>query len=309
MARGRIADRSAGSAALNRARWALVAAAATGVQVGLATVASRYVVDQTGAVGLAFMRYLIGFVCLAPVMYWQARTGSLPRIRASDWLPVCLLGIGQFAVLILLLNIGLQTISASRAALLFATMPLATWLLSALLTGERLTPGRGLAIVVALGGVAVSLSEKLVAAEHSGKQFWGEAAVLASALVGALCSVLYRPYLQRCSALQVGTVAMLASTLALGVLALWQQSLAAMPQVSVGGWLAILFVGVSSGAGYFLWLWALGHQNATRVTAFLSLSPICAALFGSWLLAEPISGLLLAGLLITVTGLVLASRY
>lgn len=294
---------------MTRSHWALMAAAATGVQVGAATVASRYVIDQTGPVNLAFVRYLIGFGCLAPVLCWQARSGGLPKIARADWLPVCLLGVGQFAVLILLLNIGLQFIPASHAALLFATMPLATWLLSSLLTGESLGAGRGFAIGVALAGVALSLAEKLVLPGAGHTHWWGEAAVLASALVGAICSVLYRPYLQRYSAVQVGTVAMFASMLVLGLAAVEQRSLAALNHVTASGWLALVFVGVSSGVGYFLWLWALRHQNATRVTAFLSLSPICAALFGGWLLAEPVSVLLLAGLLVTVAGLVLASRY
>ena len=45
-----------------------------------------------------------------------------------------------------------------------------------------------------------------------------------------------------------------------------------------GGWLAILFIGVSSGVGYYLWLFALRHATPTRVTVFLALSPLTAAL-------------------------------
>ena len=44
----------------------LLAAAATGVQVGAAIVATRWVVDQTTPVSLAMMRYAIGFLCLLP---------------------------------------------------------------------------------------------------------------------------------------------------------------------------------------------------------------------------------------------------
>ena len=52
--------------------WAVVAAAATGVQVGSAIVATRFVIDQTDPVTLAFLRYLIGFCLLL-----------IPRVSSS----------------------------------------------------------------------------------------------------------------------------------------------------------------------------------------------------------------------------------
>ena len=45
---------------------ALLAAAATGVQVGAAIVASRFVVSEVPPLTLALLRYAIGFLCLAP---------------------------------------------------------------------------------------------------------------------------------------------------------------------------------------------------------------------------------------------------
>ena len=69
-----------------------------------------------------------------------------------------------------------------------------------------------------IAGVALSLTPKLGAA-HPG-HWWGELAVLASAGVGALCSVLYRPYLQRYPTLPVSALAMGASVLFLAPMAL-----------------------------------------------------------------------------------------
>ena len=54
-----------------------------------------------------------------------------------------------------------------------------------------------------------------------------------------------------------------------------------MPHFSLRDWLAVLFIGVSSGVGYHCWLWPLGHATPTRVTVFLSLGPITAALPGT----------------------------
>jgi drug/metabolite transporter (DMT)-like permease len=130
--------------------------------------------------------------------------------------------------------------------------------------------------------------------------------VLGSAATGALCSVLYRPYLRRYPTLAVGMLAMLASVLALALPAGAEGFFSHWPQFSTQGWGAVLFIGASSGIGYFLWLWALRHAEPTRVTIFLSLSPVTAALLGALLLGESLTSWLLLGLACIVLGLWLA---
>ena len=78
---------------------------------------------------------------------------------------------------------------------------------------------------------------------------------------------------------------------------------AAWPKVTPLGWAAVVFIGVSSGVGYFLWLWALGHASPTRVTVFLALSPITAGILGVLLLGETLSFGLWAGLAAVVVGI------
>jgi len=125
-------------------------------------------------------------------------------------------------------------------------------------------------------------------------------------LSGAVCSVLYRPYLRKYPALPVSAFAMLASVGFLAIPAAREGFFATLPRFTPGGWLAIVFIGVGSGVGYYLWLWALGHAPATQVTVFLSLSPITAAALGAFFLGEEISGRAVFGLACVVSGLWLA---
>jgi drug/metabolite transporter (DMT)-like permease len=137
--------------------------------------------------------------------------------------------------------------------------------------------------------------------------WWGELAVLASACVGAICSVFYRPYLQRYPTLNVSAFAMLASVLFLALLALQEdwplRVLTLRPQT----WAVVAFIGASSGIGYFLWLYALKHESPTRVTVFLALNPLTAALLGTLVLHEAFDGWLLAAILCIAAGLWLAT--
>jgi len=136
----------------------------------------------------------------------------------------------------------------------------------------------------------------------------GELAVFLAALSGAVCSVLYRPYLRKYPTLPVSAFAMLASVGFLALLAAGEGFYDSLPRFTPGGWLAVAFIGVGSGVGYYLWLWALGHAPATEVTMFLALSPMTAAGLGAWFLGEAISALALLGLACVALGLWLAHR-
>jgi drug/metabolite transporter (DMT)-like permease len=279
-----------------------IAASIAGVLVGAAMVATRVVVDQTGPASLALLRYLIGFACLlVPVLL----TPRAPFER-RDLLPIALLGIGQFGVLIALLNVGLRVVPAARAAVIFATVPLLTLLLAAALGRERLTGPKSVGVLLTIAGVALALGEKAALRGDASHAWLGELAVFASALTGAVCSVLYRPYLEKYPTLPVSAFAMLASVGFLAILAAGEGFFAAPPYFTVEGWLAVVFIGMSSGVGYYLWLWALHHATPTRVTVFLALSPITAAALGAALLGERIAMLSAVGVVCVVLGLWLA---
>jgi drug/metabolite transporter (DMT)-like permease len=280
-------------------RLAIAAAAATGVQVGAAMVATRFVVGQTDPASLAMLRYIIGFLCLLPPLLLA---GQRMRFERPDVAPIAVLGIIQFGVLVALLNFGLKFIPAGRAALIFASFPLLTMVIAAALGRERLSVSKTVGVLLTILGVGVALGEK--AARGAGDAAWiGEAAVLASAFCGALCSVLYRPYLRKYPTLPVSAFAMLASVAFLAFLAVGEGFFTTPLRFTAGGWAAVLFIGMSSGIGYFLWLWALNRASPTRVTAFLALSPVTAALLGGALLHEPVTVGALAGLALVTLGL------
>lgn len=283
---------------------AVLAAAAVGVQVGAAIVASRFVLDQTGPASLALLRYAIGFLCLLPAV---AATG-VPRFDRRDLLPIAFLGTVQFGVVIALLNVALLTVPSARVALLFATFPLMTMLLAAALGRERLSVRRSAGVALTVAGVALAVGEKALTADVHPGEWLGTAAVLAAAFSGALCSVLYRPYLRKYETLPVSAFAMLASVGGLAVLAAGEGFFTTAPRFTGVGWAVVAFIGASSGAGYFLWLWALRHASPTRVTVFLGLSPVTAAALGATLLGEPVTWSLAAAIAVLAAGLWLALR-
>jgi drug/metabolite transporter (DMT)-like permease len=276
-------------------------------------VASRFAVAEVPPLTLAMLRYAIGFLCLLPFvaggLAQVRRHPAVPvtRSRAGDLLAMAALGIGQFGILIALLNFGLQHVGAAQGALIFSLFPLMTLLLSAALGRERMTWPLLLGVLVSIAGVAAALAPKLGASpDHH--HWWGELAVATAAGIGALCSVWYRPYLLRYPTVPVSAFAMLASVLFLAVAATAEHWPTRLASFSLQAWAAIGFIGVSSGIGYFWWLYALKHETPTRVTVFLALNPVTAALLGWALLGEPVGPSSMVALLLIASGLWLATR-
>jgi drug/metabolite transporter (DMT)-like permease len=277
------------------------------VLVGAGIVASRFVVAQVPPLTLALLRYALGFACLLPFAMAGLR-GLRARPTSRDLLAMAALGIGQFGILIALLNWGLQRVAAGPAALVFSLFPLLTLLLAAALGRERITAQVLAGVLLSIAGVALALLPKLQDSGTRDSGWWGELVVFGSACVGALCSVLYRPYLQRYPTVPVSAFAMLASVLFLAIAALAEAWPARVTALSSTAWAVVVFIGVSSAVGYFCWLHALKHESPTRVSVFLALNPVTAALLARGVLAEPLPPQLLAALVLIALGLGLATR-
>ena len=277
---------------------ASLAAALVGIQVGSAIVATRFVIDQTQPGSLALLRYSIGAICLLPPLLASARV----RFAKKDLLPLSLLGITQFGIVIALLNYALQFIPSARAALIFSSLPLQAMVIAALVGHERLTFAKSLGVLLTIMGIGFVLGESVF--DKGISQGWmGEIAVFVSALGAAACSVLYRPYLKRYPTLQISSFAMLAAVIFLAFVAASEGFFSAFPHFTPGGWFAVFFIGISSGIGYYLWLWALSNTSPTKVTIFLSLNPITAVALGALFLGEKVTVTLLIGIACVILGL------
>src|SRR5258708_17812999 len=103
-----------------RSRFAPTAAsAATGVQVGAAIVATRFVIGQTSPASLALLRYAIGFCCLLPPVLLARRV----RLERRDLLPLPPPGVVQFGVVGAPFDFPLHPISSPRPPLILSTFP------------------------------------------------------------------------------------------------------------------------------------------------------------------------------------------
>lgn len=284
-------------------RTAIAAAATVGMLVGAAMVSTSVVSNAVSPATLAFLRYLIGAAVLLLPLGPAVRT----TFSVKDAIAIATLGVFQFAVLVLLLNQALLTVSATVCALVFATMPLVTMCL-AVITGKEPYSGRGLVgVCTAVAGVAYLLLSPSASAAGVAHNGWGMVSLVSATIVGAVTSILYGPYLRRYPALATCRLAMVSAVVfLLGFCVFTSQPL--LPSLNRLQWANVVFIGLSSGMGYFCWLWALGRLAASKVTAFQALGPVTAALIESLLSQRLAPMTVLVALAMVCAGLVIATR-
>jgi drug/metabolite transporter (DMT)-like permease len=234
--------------------------------------------------------------------------GPLPIPERKDWLRLALLGIAGNGVYQLLFIQGLDRTTAGNTALLLATVPVWTAVLSAVLREGTLDRW-------VLGGIGTTLAGMVLVVTGGGARVGLGAATLTGDLLAAGAAFLWASYTvgSRGLILRYGSVPVTAWTLwsgsvvlvLLGLPELATLSWGAVPIVS--GWGAVAFAGILAlGLSYLLWYRGVHRLGSARTAAYSNLVPVVALLTAWALLGEVPSGLQWIGAVVIIGGIVLA---
>jgi drug/metabolite transporter (DMT)-like permease len=283
-----------------------LAAAIASMCFGASVVATRFAVAETTPITLAFLRYLIGSAVLLPIMWQVVRTPMPTR----DRLAIGALGTIFFGVFPWTFSASLTYSPSSRVAVVLATLPLVTLLVSRLRGYDRITPNKLIGQLLAFAGLVFALRPGNAAAANTSSSVWiGDLLAFTTTLCGAFYNVFSRPYLKRYPPIQVTTLSMYGGLLFLAVVAAFNGAFASVPTFSTTGWIAVLFLGTMGGAfGFGMWIWALQRSTPSRVAVFIALNPMTAIALGVLLLNEPVTTSFLIGFALVVAGIVIANR-
>jgi drug/metabolite transporter (DMT)-like permease len=130
----------------------------------------------------------------------------------------------------------------------------------------------------------------------------------AATLCMALYNVWSRPFIQRSSALGFLTAGMAVGGGALILISGLSGGARQIAQFGAGDWIAALYLAAGGGAlAFFLWVYALQHASPTRVANTMAVNPLVAALLAAFLLGEPLTFNLAAGLAAVFAGIFVAT--
>ena len=275
----------------------------TAISGGTYLVAKRALVEVPVAT-LVLWRFLISGVVFA-LLVVVVPGPALPPRRA---VPVALvLGFLTGPLNQGLFFAGLQRSTAAHAALLYALTPLGVYLYSVLRGRESPSRRAGLGLLLAFAGALVLLLAHGLRALSG--VFVGDILILGAVTAWVLYTAEGKAFIGEHGALRATAWSMIAGALWLLPLSPWvlrpEFVLGASPVVTG----AILYLALlTSVVSYFLWYWALGRTDASKVAVFSNLQPVVTAVAAWLVLGERIGwevavggALVLAGVRLTTT--------
>jgi drug/metabolite transporter (DMT)-like permease len=255
-------------------------------------VASKYALAYVGPFTLVLTRYALASLIFVPLMLLR---GPDPRARGKLRLIVVTsfigLGLSSWAQFF-----GTALSTAHAGALLTSSAPAFMVIFAAMVLGERVTPQKVVALVVAGAGVVTVIGPGDIAA-GSGAVL-GDVLLVIAGITWAFYSVLIRKLaLQIANVTVTGYVTVIGAALGLplGVPDLVRTG---VPSVTV--WLSILYIGfVSTALAYYLWNKGLELMEAGNASIFFFAQPLTGTFFSWLLLGEKLNtGFFVGGALI-----------
>jgi drug/metabolite transporter (DMT)-like permease len=274
---------------------------------GSTFIAGRIVSAQMSAPAAALGRFVIATATLLVLVLILEH--GLPRLSWRKWLQFTLLGAIGVAGYALCFMFGLQTVTASRGALIIALTPAATLLGGALFLRESLTRPRVLGIALALVGVAVDLGDGNPLRMLTGPIGMGEIALFGCVIAWAAYTLLGKRELgQGMSPLAATTFAAITGT-AILVIACAVAGDLTLPHADWKGWLCLSFMGIFGTAiAYFWYFDGVQAIGPARAAVFMNLVPVVAIALGVMLLGEPLKWSMVIGAALVVSGVWIINR-
>ncbi len=266
-------------------------------------IAGKIALREFSPLLLAGLRIGLAGLMILPV--FALRRGE-PRPPASGVGRLLLLGILGVTLNQLFFIVGLSRTSVAHSALIIGLTPILVLLLACMRGLERMTARKAGGMAIALAGVAV-----LKAFEPaSGNATWlGDFFVFLAALCFALFTVFGKEVTHQYSAITVNALAYVGGGLALLPVTLWEAGRQSLAHVSMGAWIAAVYMALfSSVIAYLIYYHALTHMAASRVSAFSYLQPVFASAMGVAILDERLGAPVIAGGLVILSGVYLTER-
>jgi drug/metabolite transporter (DMT)-like permease len=249
---------------------------------------------------LVGFRMALGALTLVPIVLVSVGARrTLRELRVSAW-PLIVTGLVNSAIPILSITWAETRIDSGLTAIIQASAPLFTALLAVRFShNERVTGSRLVGLAVGFAGVAL-----LVGGQPSGDIVAGLAVVF-SAVCYAAAALYTAKRLSGVSPLVTSLGALTAATLATLPVGLFR-----LPD-HVTGWkvtASVLTLGIAgTGLAYILYYALIAGAGASRAILITYLVPAFAVVYGALLLGEPVTGLVIGGLVLVLTGIALGT--
>ena len=224
----------------------------------------------------AALRFAIASAVLFAVV--AVRGIEMPRGRAL-W-GAALFGVGQYFATFALIYWALVAVPAGMTSVIFATLPLWTLFLAAVVGYERLSVRSVVGALVAIAGLGIVFSSEItgnVPVERA-------AAVLAAAFFAAVTTVVVRAF-PRTHPIATNAVGTLVGVPILLVASLVAGERWALPQLTAT-WLALVYLVLTTCVGFAILVWLIVRWSPSAAAYGAVLGPIVTVILATILAGE-----------------------
>ena len=271
---------------------------------GSTFVFTRILVDSVDPFTLSFLRYgltgLILFLLSINIFYKK-------KFDRFDLIPMSLLGLAMISLFPNFMALGLEHTTASRAGLLYATMPLCTIIIAFFFKIEKITTNKSLAVVIAISGVLFCMSERVEG--NFGETLKGDLLMMIGVIAASCFTVFSGKYLKKYGNVPVMVfVIFIGSVINLFVALILGTGLENSYKIGHLEVIAFLMLIIPGGVlMMFCWGKALQLISPTQAAISLGFNPLSAILLGYIILNEQITFKLVIGFVSIIFAIVLAN--
>ena len=271
---------------------------------GSTFVFTRYVVDSIDPFTLSFVRYgLTGLILFLITISAFIKK----KFDKTDLLPMSFLGLSMITLFPNFMALGLEYTTASRAGLLYATMPLCTIIIAYFFKIEKITINKSLAVLIAIAGVTFCMSEKVDS--DFNQTLKGDFLMMTGVLAASCFTVFSGKYLKK-----YGNIPVMIYVIFIGTLINFSLSISfgsiyeSFYQINEFE-LAALGMLIIPGGVLMMYCWGKALQiiSPTQAAISLGFNPLSAILLGSIILNEQITFRLIVGFISIIIAIILVN--
>jgi len=274
------------------------------IQVLLASgthLVAKAVVADVDPVTLTFLRTCVSSAALAILFIIKEKRIKILKADYGKmlWLSFIVIPLNQFLFLY-----AIKFTTAANASLLYATTPVLVLVFSHLMLGEKLTRRKITGVLIAFCGVAMIIFEHGVS--FSSDYTYGNVVMFVAVIAWSLYTIQGKPLVVKYGAFHIASLSMIGGMVLFLPLGIYGVSRFDLSTLTITHWEAILYLGLgTSVVSYFLWYYAIGKMETTKVAIFANAQPIVTSVLSYIFLHQLISSHFVVGAGLTLFGVVL----
>jgi drug/metabolite transporter (DMT)-like permease len=264
----------------------------------------KYYFTTLSPAGFLVARYAVMPVCALLLLLWRFGT-QWPKLSRRDLLGLAWVGFTGHVLHIGMVTWGIHWSTAFSSSLILACGPIFTLIILRVMGVERLQRWHVVGVGIALVGVLVFLSDKLLGGNW--RATGGDLFLLLAAAVFSYYTVAAKPHVERHGAVVVMAYATLFGGLPMLALALPSGFSAPWGSLSVPGWAGLMWaIIVSAFFGWLLWAWVNAVRGVGRTAPLQYLMPPIAGVVAWVFTDERFGAVKILGAAITLAGVAVA---